>query len=267
MSATRSRPLAGGLVHHRLQLVQRRGLQRGQIAGVHVQVLLDLREAALQPQAHRRGIAALDRLGAALPRLENPAQLFRVAQRIRPVGFDHEGVTPVARVLVAGEVGMDGPGDVAKQLAHGVGGEARRGLGRGRRRRGAPGRAPPSATFFDSSPSSASAMSSSSCVQLLVQRADLLAVVGREHVELAIDPIGLGRALVEHRLELGHPRAQPIEVVRGLFGTDERGHPRMIADPARTLGLGQASNPAPKMAAGASSRPERQQYGSATEMT
>ena len=67
-------------------------------------------------------------------------------------------------------------------------------------------------------------MSSSSSIELLVQRADLLLVLRREHVELALDPVGVRGAGVEHRLELGHPRAQSIEVVLGLVGTDEGGH-------------------------------------------
>ena len=51
-------------------------------------MLLDLREAALEAQPGRRGIAALDGFGAALPRLEDPPQLFLVAEMVRRLKRD-----------------------------------------------------------------------------------------------------------------------------------------------------------------------------------
>ena len=57
-------------------------------------------------------------------------------------------------------------------------------------------------------------------IQLLVQRADLLFVGRREHVELAPDPIDLLGPSIEDRLALDDVRAQCIEVVRGLVGPD-----------------------------------------------
>ncbi len=62
-------------------------------------------------------------------------------------------------------------------------------------------------------------------VQLLVQRADLLAIMGRERVEFASDPIRGGGTFIEDCFELGHPRAQGIEIVRGMVRSDEFGHP------------------------------------------
>ena len=48
-------------------------------------------------------------------------------------------------------------------------------------------------------------------------------------IELAAEPIGLGGLLLEHRLALGDPGAQGVEIVSRLVGTDERSHPCMIA--------------------------------------
>ena len=42
------------------------------------------------------GIAALNRLGAVFPGVQDPAQPFFVADRISPVGFDHQCVTMIA---------------------------------------------------------------------------------------------------------------------------------------------------------------------------
>ena len=232
ISATRSRPPAAASSTIVFSSYSARGLQGGEIAAARVQVLLDLREAALEPQARRRGIAALDGFGAALPRLEDPPQLFLVAHGIGPVGLDHQRVAPIARVLVAGEIGMDDPGDVAKQLAHGVGGEARRRLRRGhRRRRREVRRGAAVGDLLRQLAELGFGDVELELIELFVQRADLLLVLRREHVELALDAVGVRRAGVEQRLELGDPRAQSIEVVLGLVGTDERGHPGMI--PAR----------------------------------
>ena len=64
--------------------------------------------------------------GTSLPRVENQTQLVLVAEGVRPVGLDHQGVTPVPGGLVAREVGMNRLRDVAKQLASGVGRISRR---------------------------------------------------------------------------------------------------------------------------------------------
>jgi hypothetical protein len=138
---------------------------------------------------------------------------------------------PVARVLVAGEVGMDGPGDVAKQLADGVGGEARRvsgaaidggGVKAGARAVGDLLRQLAELGFAMSSSSRSSC--SCSVPTCCWHRA---ANMSRSRSMRSASPRGR-RAPPRAR----HPRAQSIEVVLGLIGTDERGHPGMI--PARS---------------------------------
>ena len=74
--------------------------------------VFDLADPAYEPQSHRLGIMSRYRFGASLPSIENRAELFLVAEGVRPVGFDHEGVTPVAGGIVEGEVGMNGFRDV-----------------------------------------------------------------------------------------------------------------------------------------------------------
>ena len=50
-------------------------------------------------------------------------------------------------------------------------------------------------------------------VELFVQHADPLPVVDPERVELGLHPSEFGAAFAEHGFELGHPRAQPVQVV------------------------------------------------------
>ena len=61
-----------------------------QVAGESLELLFDLGDAAFEPQAPRLVVAALDRFGAPLPRVQDRAQALFVAERVRAIRFDHE---------------------------------------------------------------------------------------------------------------------------------------------------------------------------------
>ena len=86
-----------------------------------------------------------------------------------------------------------------------------------------PGAARPSATCFDARRARLRRFELE-LIELFVQRADLLLVCAANMSSSRLDAVGVRRAGVEHRLEVGHPRAQSIEVVLGLVGTDEGSH-------------------------------------------
>ena len=122
---------------------------------------------------------------------------------------------------------MDGPGDVAKELTHGVGGETRRGRGvRWRRwwRRAASrpavvGHAADGGGVRENAELRLGNVEMEP-VELLVQRADLMTVFRCEQGEVGIEAPGFGGALGQRRLPLGDTRPQCTEIVRrGPDGT------------------------------------------------
>ena len=130
---------------------------------------------------------------------------------------------------------MDGPGDVAKELTHGVRGETRRGRGV---RCGGGGAGRP-AGLPSSGRSRTAAVPENAelrfgnlemeLVELLVQRADLMTVSCCEQGEVGIEAPGFGGALGERRLPLGDTRPQCTAIVRRWSGWYERRHLRIIA--------------------------------------
>ena len=192
-------------------------------------------EAPLAPQPDRRIVQPRHAIGALFPALEDPTQLVRVAEGVGAVGRGHDGVASRARVLVSGEIGMDGAGDVAKELTHGVGGETRRGRGVRWRRCGA-GR--PAGLPSSGTPRTGGGVRENAelrlgnvemeLVELLVQRADLMTVFRCEQGEVGVEAPGFRGALGERRLPLGDTRPQCTEIVP-WSGWYERRHGRIIA--------------------------------------
>ena len=125
-----------GIVRHQLQFPQRRRFERRDVAVTGLDLVLNPRQLPQQLETHGIGIAGGYGCGAALPPVENRAQPSFVAERVGAVGFDHQRVAALARMLAVGEIRVHGFRDVAKQLADRVRGETRRRLGslrRGRR--------------------------------------------------------------------------------------------------------------------------------------
>jgi hypothetical protein len=57
-----------------------------------------------------------------------------------------------------------------------------------------------------------------------VQQADPPAVVDPERVEVGLHPSDLGAAFAKHRVELGQPRAQAVQVVVPRVRADKNAH-------------------------------------------
>ena len=137
-------------------------------------------------------------------------------------------MTAIAGLLVAGQVGVHGPGHVAKQPAHGVGCESRRRLGS---RRGGL-RIGPIGFRFEALADFAELRfrdRALQVVQLLMEPSDFLPVADPEGGEVRSRPGDFGSAFGERGFELGQPRAQPVDVVAVRLRRHE-GHAQIISN-------------------------------------
>ena len=127
------------------------------------------------------------------------------------------------------EVGMDQLRHVAKQPAHGIGGESRLRLRLAYRRRG--WRRAGVATAVLQDPELRFGDGELQSIELFMQTAHLLAIPDAEGLGVRLRPIELRAARCESVLELGHSRVQRVEVVVvGSIRTDQAGHLLMISN-------------------------------------
>src|SRR5581483_7600256 len=220
-------PFRGRLIDHRLQLAERRAVERGQLARAGGEQIFGFGDAADETLSHRFGIGAVDGVRAARPRIEDAAQLLFVAERVRAVRFDHQRMPAIASFLVGREVGMDRLRHVAKKFPDRIGRKARlRIRHRSKRRRRRPLRV---RNAFGDLAQLRFRDRGFQFVQLLVQMSNFLTIADSKGGERRLRARDRAALSVERRLELRHASSKRVHVmIVRSSGADQGPHIAMI---------------------------------------